>query len=179
MFLRLGLSFTLLSSLLFTLAQPSCESLIVAWEEATADAQSYSDVITVTRKNSGNELLYQEGKHYRKEGELVREVVSERSALPFPIPPRGEREEENDGGAEAFCEGASVSPLDNGDWFISIVDNDSGLNNWRLTFSKVRDRYVPILVEGDFDVDILVFSLEGSFSTEFKDWVFVPNPEER
>lgn len=177
MLFRFGLVCSLLSAAI-ALAQPSCEILIEAWGEATEQASSYTDIISVTRKNNGNELFYQEGKHYRKGGDLIREVTTQRSALPFPIPARENRDEE-DGGAEAFCNGATVSPLENGDWFVNIADNDSGLNNWRLTFSTVQNRFVPVLVEGDFNVNVLIFSLNGSFRTQFKDWIFMPKPEER
>ncbi len=155
---------------------PSCVALVHAWEDATNDAQTYTSVINVVRAN-GNELMYQEAEHYRssEDGEWIREVTTERSFLPFPMGGRPESEDgEDDGGAEPFCEGATVEAQGNG-WLVRLgFDEDSPMTNSTMLYEPQGDRYVITDMSGDFDVKILAFKLKGTFMSSFGDWNFPP-----
>jgi len=155
---------------------PSCIALVHAWEDATADAQTYKSVINVVRAN-GNELMYQEADHYRnsEDSEWIREVTLERSFLPFPMGGRPESDDdEEDGGAEPFCEGATVEAQGNS-WLVRLAsDEDSPMTNSTMLYEPQGDRFVITDMSGDFDVKILAFKLKGTFMSSFGDWVFPP-----
>jgi len=155
---------------------PSCIALVHAWEDATADAQTYKSVVNVVRAN-GNELMYQEADHYRnpEDSEWIREVTTERSFLPFPMGGRPESEEgEEDGGAAPFCEGATVEAQGNS-WLVRLAfDEDSPMTNSTMLYEPLGNRYVITDMSGDFDVRVLAFKLKGTFMTSFGDWVFPP-----
>jgi hypothetical protein len=162
-----------LSVLSFALAQPSCVDLIHAWEDATATALSYKDSIAVLQGE--RELFFQAGEHSRgPEGEKLREIVEERSALPFSIPRQPQRTEESDESAEDFCVGTSVSPQGN-NWLIEFEDRqeDRGsLTDSSMVFAPYRDTFVPILMSGRFELKLFFIPVKGSFATEFSDWEF-------
>lgn len=152
-------------------AQPSCVSLIKAWENATETALSYSDEVKVTQ--GGRELFYQLGQHSRDDaGELVREVLEERSALPFPVPGRPEDNEEDDDSPEEFCEGTTLS-AEGDTWVIRAEgEEDSPVKDSSIVFEPYRDTFVPTLLQGRFEITILRIPLSGVFTTSFSDWEF-------
>ncbi len=154
---------------------PSCTALVHAWEDATADAQTYKSVINVVRAN-GNELMYQEADHFKNpdDGEWIREVTFERSFLPFPMGGRPESEDGEEDSAEEFCEGASVEAQGNR-WLVRLaLDEDSPMTNSTMLYEPQGDRYVITDMSGDFDVKILAFKFKGTFMSSFGDWVFAP-----
>lgn len=155
---------------------PTCVALVHAWEDATADAQTYKSVVNVVRAN-GNELMYQEADHYRnpEDGEWIREVTEERSFLPFPMGSgRPEGDEEEDGGAEEFCEGATVEAQGNS-WLVRLANReDVPMTDSTMLYEPQGDRYIISDMSGDFDVRVLAFKLKGTFMTSFGNWVFPP-----
>ena len=166
---------------IFTLsqAQPTCVQLIEAWEDATATALSYEDVVNVTQ--GGREVFYQEGFSTRSGEEWTRNVSVERSSLPFDMP-SGTGEDDDDEGAEGFCEGASVEAQGE-NWLVRpLEDDDSPIQDSTLLFEPYQDSFVPTLIEGRFDLKILLIPLRGNFSTVFKNWRFDLNytsPQDR
>jgi len=155
---------------------PSCVALLHTWEDATAQAQTYTSVVNVVRAN-GNELMYQEAEHFRssEDGDWIREVTLERSFLPFPIPNNRPEEEENeDEDASFFCEGATVE-AQGSNWLVRLATiEDSPMTNSTMLYEPQGDRYIITDMSGDFDVRILAFNLKGRFMTSFGDWVFPP-----
>ena len=156
----------------FSYAQPTCVELIEAWEDATATAFAYEDVVSVTQGDK--EVFYQEGFSTRNGEEWNRTVNVERSSLPFDLPggPGENERDEDEEGAEEFCEGASVEAQGE-NWLVRPVeDDDSPIQDSTLLFEPYEDSFIPTLIEGRFDLKILLIPLRGNFSTVFKNWRF-------
>lgn len=158
----------------WSLAQPSCELLLSSFQTAIDTATAYNDEVIVLQ--GAREMFYQSGSSVRdRNGDWVREVLVERSALPFDMADgfSGDRnDEDEDESLEQSCEGASISEYETG-WLLTLPSEpDSPVKAWSMTFNEDAGSYLPDTMQGRFEVKILLIPFGGTFSTSFSRWQF-------
>ena len=153
----------------FSLAQPTCETLVSDLETAFDEADSLVSEVEVVA--NGREMGYQRARLYRDDaGELQSEVLEERGQRP--------PEDEGEGGDEDFrfdCEGNELELLgSDGSYRLTLQEDDEEIpvEEYRLEFVPQGERYLPRTIVANFNTTFVLIPVRGTFTTNLSEWTF-------
>ena len=153
----------------FSLAQPTCETLVSDLETAFDEADSLVSEVEVVA--NGREMGYQKARLVRDDaGELQSEVLEERGQRP--------PEDEGEGNDEEFsfsCEGNELELLgSDGAYRLTLQEDDEDIpvEEYRLEFFPQGERYLPRSIIANFNTTFVLIPVRGTFTTNLSEWTF-------